>query len=107
MERSVRMFSGLAVHLREVADYFLEVHCLMIACVCVCFAYARDKTGDLMCFCVVEIHSLMQIACINTTAGVISLLQPLTLFLPTVFCKTSLLIRLNKEKAWMSPHKLA
>lgn len=35
MERSVRMFwGGLgAVDIREVADYFLEVLCLMIVCV--------------------------------------------------------------------------
>ncbi len=54
MERSVKMFWA-AVDIREVADYFLEVRYLMILCVCVCFAYARDRTGDLVCFCVVEI----------------------------------------------------
>lgn len=76
---------GRAVDIREVADYFLEVHCLMnvCMCVCVCFAYAKDKTGDLMCLCVAEIISAIQISHIqhnNTTTRTHFTVQ--LLFLP-------------------------
>lgn len=80
---SVRVFR--AVYIREVAHYLLEVHCLMTMYVYVC----------LCVFCIYA-------------AEVVSLFHFLrALFLHHVFCRTSLSIKLRKDKAWMSADKLA
>lgn len=73
-----------------------------------CFAYARDKTDDAICCCVVEIFGVMHIPHIITAAGVTSLFPQLTSFVfPLLFpVGLPLLIRLDKQKAQTSADKL-
>ena len=81
---------GEAVDIREVMDYFLEVCCLMIACVCV-LHMPGTRQVDLMCFCVAEIIGLMQIPHINIAAGVTALFQQLARFVSPLMFSVGLL----------------
>lgn len=77
---------------------------LNVCWVCVCFAYASDETGGVMCFCVVHITSVMQILGINIKVGVISLFLQLTLLVSSSCCpqdySATVLNKRQRNKLW-------
>lgn len=99
---------GEAVDIREDTDYFLEVHCLMIVGVCMfCICQGQDRWSEVLLCC--SSHKLNADPLRQQYSGghfTFSTAHSLCVSLMISDFSDTLLIRLDKEKAWMSADKL-